>query len=250
MSVGVGEVDVAGAVRCGPVRARANHQPPVEERGEAPDGLVERAARQPPDHRHLVGDEVLELRAVCAQHRGGVVVTPRDDPHDAVVDRERPRVAVDVDDELAAARTRQRQAQGDPARVERRRRQHLLEARDRVDRVDLTVHTSANVDPHAVLPRIVSSGTSDVVSEHGKQGIGERRALVRALGEVSVVSGPPSPRRAARTPRRSLAAHRGRSRRARPRCRRASARPRRGARPRTSARIASRENGWLDSLCG
>ena len=44
-SVGVGEVDVAGAVRCGPVEGGAQHQPPVEDVGEAAAVEVERAAR-------------------------------------------------------------------------------------------------------------------------------------------------------------------------------------------------------------
>ena len=94
---------VCGARR---VERAAQQQPPVEQRVEAPDGLVERAVGLHADHGHLV---VRPGRSSCAavraQHRAVRRRRDRRDAHDAVVDRERPRVTVDVDDQRSRART-------------------------------------------------------------------------------------------------------------------------------------------------
>ena len=154
-AIGVDQVDRTLRVRRTTVERTAQQQPPVEERVEAPHGLVERAVGLHADHGHLVVDQVLELRAVRAQHRRRVVVAAGDDAHHTVVDRERPRVTVDVDRQRSRLVLRHRGREQVLPAFERGR-QHLFEAGCRIDRLDLTVDAGAFVDRHAVLPRSIN----------------------------------------------------------------------------------------------
>ena len=211
-------------VRCAPVERTAQQQPPVEQRVEATDGLVERAVRLHADDRHLIGDEVVELRCRSCAAR-----SPRRRPC-----RRRTRttppssasVHTSPSTSSTSGRGRERRARRRPGGRGAARTpsgSSCLEARARVDRLDLAVHPAADVDRHVVLP------SGSWLSEHGERGIRERRALLRALREVGRRQRPRDlPDDGSDPVRRSDATRRDRTRRARRRSRPASSAPRPG----------------------